>query len=146
MKKMMTVLHKALALCALACVSQVGAQTIRLNADSYTDAPVLPFALPTTASGDRVLPTQIPAGYVLRTGELISTDLKLWATREGWEFIWHPSKSWRTLRATQFPQTDVASASTTVVDILRDEGKPVRLRISEGNKVIEVISTEVKND
>lgn len=83
---------------------------------------------------------------MLRTGSPIHQELKGWATREGWEFVWHPTVSWKTLRATQFPQTDVAAAVTEVIDILRDEGKPVRLRISEGNKVMEVVSTEVRND
>ncbi len=143
---MKTISRVVLMLAGCAFAVCANAQSIRLNADSYTDTPALPFAPPPAVSGERAAVAQFPAGYVLRTGELISADLGMWAKREGWEFIWHPSKTWRTLRATQFPQTDVASAISTVVDILRDEGKPIRLRISEGNKVMEVISTEVRND
>lgn len=124
------------------------AQAVRLNADSYTDTPALPFARPPAQPGDaaKAATASFPAGYVLRTGELISSDLAIWAQREGWEFFWQPTVSWRTVRGAQFPQTDIAAAVTEVVNILRDEGKPVRLRIFEGNKVMEVISTEVRND
>ena len=143
---------RVMLLVAAICCLPAGAQTLRLNADSYTDVPLLPFAAPpgVREAGRSPLAqapsAQFPAGYVLRTGELISVELDHWARREGWQFIWHPSTSWRTLRATQFPQGDVAAAVASVIDILRDEGKPIRLRISDGNKVMEVMSTEVRHD
>jgi hypothetical protein len=40
----------------------------------------------------------------------------------------------------------VVDAVSEVIDILRSEGKPVQLRISDGNAVMEVLSTEVRND
>jgi hypothetical protein len=33
-----------------------------------------------------------------------------------------------------------------LVSLLRSEGKPIQLRLSTGNKVMEVLSTEVVND
>ncbi len=41
---------------------------------------------------------------------------------------------------------DVTAAVTEAIDILRGEGKPLRLKISDGNRVMEVFSTEVSND
>ena len=55
--------------------------------------------------------------------------------------------SWRVLREAYMTNAaDVAAAVSEVIDILRDEGKPVRLKISDGNRVMEVFSSEVRND
>ena len=65
----------------------------------------------------------------------------------GWELLWHPTMSWRTVREANLSrEPDVVAAVSKVIDILRDEGKPVRLKISDGNKVMEVLSNEVRND
>jgi toxin co-regulated pilus biosynthesis protein Q len=91
-------------------------------------------------------PPQQPKGYVLRTGEPIHTELKGWAERYGWEFYWYHASSWTTLRETSIDKVSVEDAVGVVIDILRSEGKPVQLRISDGNHVMEVLSTEVRND
>jgi hypothetical protein len=91
-------------------------------------------------------PPQPPKGYVLRTGEPIHTGLKGWAERYGWEFFWYHASSWTTLRETSIDKVSVEDAIGEVVDILRSEGKPLQLRISGGNHVMEVLSTEVRND
>jgi len=91
------------------------------------------------------VPAPLPT-YELRTGEPIHQGLKVWADREGWMLIWHPTVSWKTVRTAVIDAPDIARAVAEVVDILRDEGRPVALRISGGNKVLEVISTEVRND
>lgn len=91
-------------------------------------------------------PPRPPKGYVLRTGEPIHTELKGWAERCGWEFYWYHASSWKTLRETSIDKVSVEDAISEVVDILRSEGKPVQLRISDGNHVMEVLSTEVRND
>jgi hypothetical protein len=84
--------------------------------------------------------------YELRTGEPIHSELKRWAEHSGWQFYWYHSASWRTLRVTVIDKPNAEEAISEVVDILRLEGKPVQLRISDGNRVMEVLSTEVRND
>lgn len=123
------------------------------------DKAVLPAALvipPATATGAAPAtalapgasgtPSDSAAGFVLRGGEPIHTDIAAWAKRHGWELYWLHRASWKTLRETRVQKLDVTDAISEVVDILRDEGKPIMLRISEGNKVMEVLSTEVRND
>jgi hypothetical protein len=84
--------------------------------------------------------------FVLRKGEPIHLALRGWAERAGWELIWQPTVSWRVLRDTAIAKGEFTEAAAEVIEILRDEGKPITLRISEGNKVMEVISQEVRND
>jgi len=84
--------------------------------------------------------------HELRTGEPIHTELKRWAEFYGWDFYWYHDRSWKTLRDTTIAKPKFDDAVAEVIDILRAEGKPVRLRISEGNRVMEVLSTEVRND
>ncbi|MGE3342300.1 MAG: TcpQ domain-containing protein [Vicinamibacterales bacterium] len=116
-------------------------QGISVSSQPYAETalPIAPAVRP-AAAGISV------AGYSLQTGEPIHTGLQAWAAREGWEFIWHPATSWKTLRGAQFPQKDLVAAVAEVVTTLRDEGKPLQLRVSEGNQVLEVFSTELKND
>jgi hypothetical protein len=84
--------------------------------------------------------------HELRTGQPIHTELKRWADFYGWDFYWYHDRSWKTLRDTTILKANFDEAVTEVIDILRTEGKPLRLRISEGNRVMEVLSTEVRND
>lgn len=84
--------------------------------------------------------------FVLRKGEPIHLALRGWAERAGWELIWQPTVSWRVLRDTSIAKSEFTQAASEVIEILRDEGKPITLRISDGNKVMEVISQEVRND
>jgi hypothetical protein len=124
----------------------VAAQAILISTEAFQDSPRLPFAPAAPAAG-RTQPIQRPAiVHRLRSGEAIHTELGRWAEHHGWEFHWYPDRSWKTLRDTVIDRTDVAEAIGEVVDILRSEGKPVQLRISDGNHVMEVLSTEVRND
>jgi hypothetical protein len=87
------------------------------------------------------------AGYVLKKNELIHLALEDWAKRAGWELVWQHPGSWKAMGDTRFDgQADVTQAVSEVIRILRAEGKPVRLRISEGNKVMEVLSGEVRHE
>ena len=87
-----------------------------------------------------------PAVHRLRSGEPIHTELQRWAEQGGWEFHWYPARSWKTMRDALIDKGSVVDAVSEVIDILRSEGKPVQLRISDGNAVMEVLSTEVRND
>lgn len=132
----------ALALCALHS-QVVPAQAIRISAEPFVDGPRLPFA---PAAGAAHLAQRPASVHRLRTGEPIHTELQRWAELQGWEFRWYPDKSWRTLRETVIAKTDVTEAIGEVLDILRSEGKQVRLRISDGNHVMEVLGTDVRTD
>lgn len=133
---------------ALATVATAaGAQTIRQSPEAFLESPSLPFApaAPTVA----VLKARAaakPAVHRLRSGEPIHTELQRWAEQGGWEFHWYPAHSWRTMRDALIDKGSVVDAVSEVIDILRSEGKPVQLRISDGNAVMEVLSTEVRND
>lgn len=85
--------------------------------------------------------------FVLQKDQPIHEALQAWCRSEGWDLTWYPAKSWKVFRSYEMDSSaDLATAISEVVDILRDEGKPIRLKISEGNRVMEVISTEVRND
>jgi len=112
-----------------------------------------PAALPAEAHVARTASAPVTAAratqphpeFVLRTGQPIHTELRSWADRDGWMLLWYPNVSWKTVREASIDKADVVAAVTEVIDILRDEGKAVTLRVSEGNKVMEVISTEVRD-
>ena len=87
------------------------------------------------------------APFRLRRGMPIHTQLEAWARFAGWQLIWYPSVSWRAIGDADLNKNkDVSAAVEEVVNILRDEGKPIRLRISEGNRIMEVVSNEVRSD
>jgi hypothetical protein len=80
-------------------------------------------------------------------GERIDLGLRAMAMAEGWEFIWYPTDSWLAINDIPLSQyKDAAEAVIDIIDGLREEGKPVAYHISDGNRVIEILSTEVKND
>jgi hypothetical protein len=124
-----------------------GAQTIRQSPEAFFESPSLPFApaAPTVAAL-KARAAASPAVHRLRSGEPIHTELQRWAEQDGWEFHWYPARSWKTMRDALIDKTNVVDAVSEVIDILRSEGKPVQLRISDGNAVMEVLSTEVRND
>lgn len=124
----------------------VRAQGIVISAEPFFDSPRLPFAPAAPGTGALNVAQRPLLVHRLRTGEPIHTELQRWAEHHGWEFRWYPDKSWKTLRETVIARSDVAEAVGEVIDILRGEGKPVQLRISDGNHVMEVLSTEVRND
>lgn len=114
-------------------------QSIEVSKERSQVAPAaLPFAPPAKP------PAAVKPSYVLGTDQPIHEGLQSWAKAQDWILRWEPATSWRTLRETDFSNAaDLVAAVTEVIDILRDEGKPVRLRVSDGNRIMEVISTEV---
>lgn len=87
------------------------------------------------------------ARFRMAKGEAIHTALEGWANAAGWSLIWYPSVSWKAIGNVEMKdKKDVVEAVSEVVSVLRAEGKPIRLRVSDGNNVMEVLSTEVKND
>lgn len=80
-------------------------------------------------------------------GGLVHVFLRDLAQSEGWTFIWYPSVSWRAIADIDLTAyLNAERAVVELVSLLRLEGKPIQLRLSAGNKVMEVLSTEVVND
>ena len=147
---------------ALSVPLMVAAQAVEVINKSYqVEAAPLPFApakkiAPVAES--TLVPVQVvvpptaptattPPAFLLGKGQPIHEGLQEWALASGWELLWYPTLSWRTVRdANLSREADVVAAVSKVIDILRDEGKPVRLKISDGNRVMEVLSNEVRND
>lgn len=110
----------------------------------------VPAATPQSAQrlGDLTfVPAPPRPSFILQQDKPIHTELQAWATGQDWQLVWYPSVSWRVLRQADLSRAaDVTAAVSEVIDILRDEGKPLRLKISDGNRVMEVFSNEVRND
>ncbi len=108
---MKAVLKSLLVACSFACLAPVGAQALRLNADSYTDAPSLPFA-PPPCRGD-CGPAAVPSGTEKAKAagtdkpaaleanmlwEIRATDVRLdlvlerWAKTAGWRVQWDANR------------------------------------------------------
>ncbi len=80
-------------------------------------------------------------------GGLVHVFLRDLAQSEGWTFIWYPSVSWKAIADIDLTAyLNAERAILELVSLLRLEGKPIQLRLSAGNKVMEVLSTEVVND
>lgn len=88
-----------------------------------------------------------PSVNVIRKGRLINEGLEERAKAEGWTFLWYSKRRWEAIADIDMSHYKTADeAVDDIVTGLREEGKPIYLRISEGNKVMEIFSTEVKND
>lgn len=112
---------------------------------SLTAKPAKPVAIVPVVAAAAVVPAA--PKWQIEKGQPIHLALEGWAKDSGWTLIWYPSVSWKAISAVDMKEKkDVVAAVSEVVTILRDEGKPVRLRVSDGNNVMEVLSTEVKND
>lgn len=117
-----------------------------LKAGTGSFASYLNQASPAAAPGAATAPVAAaPAApaFVLKKGELVHSGLQAWATAAGWELIWYPDRSWKVLGDTTIDAKDVTQAVSEVVTILRDERRPVRLEIADGNRIMEVINTDV---
>lgn len=109
-----------------------------------TSASDTPAGLPIAIAGS-VVPKSAKRHQLIK-GFPIHVQLERWAKEAGWDFHWYPSISWKSIANADMSQhTDVSSAVEEVVQILRDEGKPVQLKISAANRVMEVISNEVRS-
>ena len=85
--------------------------------------------------------------FFIRKGDRIDLSLENLARSQGWEFLWYPSISWKAISDIDLSKyKDASEAVVDVINGLTQEGKPLKWRISDGNKVIEIFSTEVKHD
>jgi|GEM_PF-5730356 len=95
----------------------------------------------------------IPRVAMVHEGERYDLALKAAAAAEGWKFKWYVRTVWTAPGDIDLlhdpdgkPYKDVSEAIVDIVDGLHREGRPVKWRISEGNKMIEILSTGVRND
>lgn len=83
-----------------------------------------------------------PAGetkpYVLAAGKPVHTQLIEWANSSGWVLKWSPEHTWEVFADTTILAVSTDRAVEQVVQNLRMEGKPIRLRVYVGNRVMEV--------
>lgn len=84
----------------------------------------------------------VPKVWKLKAGGAIHAQLEAWAKDAGWTFAWRAKRSWLVPADTEFGgEFDVAVEA--VVKALYEQGKPLTLKIWEGNKVAEVIDGAV---
>lgn len=147
--------HTALA--AVSLVAAIAPASAQVTVSDQEYRPGAPATKPAGTAGEAAafelpidsadLAVNKAAPFRLRRGVPIHTQLEAWARFAGWQLIWYPSVSWRAIGDADLNKTkDVSAAVEEVVNILRDEGKPIRLRISEGNRIMEVVSNEVRSD
>ncbi len=109
--------------------------------DNHTQSVVV-----TATAPFKIMPKEVPK-FVIEKDVPIHLALDAWAKSAGWTLIWYPPVSWKAISVVDLKdKKDVVAAISEVITILRIEGKPVRLRVSDGNNVMEVLSSEIKND
>lgn len=83
----------------------------------------------------------VPPEWVLKGGVAIHVQLAEWAKKAGWSFFWKASKSWMIPAEAKFMgEFDVALES--VMRGLYEQGRPLKLIIWEGNKVVEIVDAD----
>jgi len=85
---------------------------------------------------------EIEGRWQLRRGLPVHTQLLTWAERSGWTLTWKPRVSWLVAADVEF-NGNFEQALTDVVEGLFFEGKPIRLVMWEGNRLAEVVPSDV---
>jgi hypothetical protein len=83
--------------------------------------------------------------YSLRTGNLINEELVSWATPERWQLIWQVPSTWRVFANAAYRKKSAVEAISEVITQIRAEGKAIRMVVYEGNRVIEILPTDLIN-
>jgi len=92
------------------------------------------------AAGEPETPRQ---QWQLHQGVPVHTQLQTWAERGGWTLHWQPKVSWLVAGDVEF-EGSFEQALTQVIEGLFFEGKPIRLVLWEGNRLAEVIPSDVR--
>ena len=141
-----------LALAGLATVAHAGFIDERKAADSPPPTPAAAAVSPQPAAsapvpampgGDEAAATKlIPAGenrpYQLVAGRPVHLQIMDWAKSSGWVLKWSPQNTWEVFADTTIVASSADAAVEQVIQTLRMEGKPIRLRVYAGNRVMEV--------
>ena len=83
----------------------------------------------------------------IHQGDLLHQAFEALATSVGWTFLWYPAVSWRAIANIDLSAyKDPTLAIIELVKVMRQEGKPIQLLLYASNRVMEVLSTEVRHD
>lgn len=83
--------------------------------------------------------------FSMRESLELHSELGKWAEAAGWRLVWTLPHTWKVFADTEIRALDAVKATGHVIEILRDEGKPVRLVVYQGNRVMEVVSSDITN-
>lgn len=83
--------------------------------------------------------------FAMREGQEIHSELSQWSTTENWRLVWALPHTWKVFADTEIQAVNAVKAVSAVVEILRDEGKAIRLVVYQGNRVMEVVSSDLSN-
>jgi len=101
-----------------------------------------------TAAEQTTIPIQektpAPAQHwQLHKGVPVHAQLQAWAERSGWTLHWQPKVSWLVAGDVEWIGS-FEDALKEVVEGLFFEGKPIRLVLWEGNRLAEVLPSDVR--
>ncbi|KXU38702.1 hypothetical protein AXE65_12360 [Ventosimonas gracilis] len=102
-------------------------------------------ALASEASERLVKPAvaeQAPSRWQLRRGLPVHSQLLTWAQQSGWTLTWKPRVSWLVAADVEF-SGHFEQVLGEVIEGLFFEGKPIRLVLWEGNRLAEVVPSDV---
>lgn len=83
--------------------------------------------------------------FSMREGVEMHSELSQWAASDGWRLVWSLPHTWKVFADTEFRAINSVKAVGDVVEILRDEGKSLRLVVYQGNRVMEIVSSDIAN-
>ncbi len=89
-----------------------------------------------------LVPT-VSGKWTLRAGREIDRELEGWAKKSGWQLNWQMQKTWKVAADAEFTG-DFVTAITKVVELLYSEGRPIRMKLWEGNRVADIYSSDVR--
>lgn len=116
------------------------------SASNRTVSPVLANEVAAAASPPAAAAAVAPppTQFVLHEGKALHAELQDWAASQGWKLLWYPRKSWEVISSADFSaKRDVVAATEEVVRIVRAEGKPIFLSVANGNRVMEISTTDI---
>lgn len=99
-----------------------------------------PAASSKASAAGAVPAPKAPEPWVLRSDRPIHIQLEQWANEAGWRLYWRLEKSWRPPADATF----TGSFDRALEEVIRGlfaEGKPVHLRIWDGNRVAEIVQS-----
>lgn len=115
-----------------------GPTTSAVGNASAVPAPAPVATTPDAAGAVALIPAGENRPYQLAAGKPVHTQLIDWATQSGWVLKWSPEHTWEVFADTTIVARSTDQAVEQVIQSLRMEGKPIRLRVYVGNRVMEV--------
>lgn len=115
-----------------------------VSASNRAVSPVLANEIAPVAASAPIAPPVAPPKFVLHEGKSLHAELQDWASSQGWKLLWYPRKSWEVISSADFSgKGDVVAATEEVVRVVRSEGKPIFLSVANGNRVMEISTTDI---